>query len=190
MQYKITEQFARGEEKAIAEFYDLYDSRIFLAQKIADADLEKQKIIFRVYDDSELVHESNRAHISISYAKYAEGNGDLALAQLPIHLMIQSTPSTQKINIANFHIRNDAYLFATQKCELDDRIKDNTLFFIYQEKNLIDTVSKTVIINRKKEAARYTRNENKAVFHPTPLSIRPKPPGGPSYCWIEEDDEN
>lgn len=43
MQYKITEQFARGEEKAISEFSDLYDSRIFLAQKIADAELEKQK---------------------------------------------------------------------------------------------------------------------------------------------------
>lgn len=65
-----------------------------------------------------------------------------------------------------------------------------TLFFIYQEKNLIDTLSRTVIINRKKETARFSRNENKAIFHPTPLSTRPKPPGGPSYCWIEEDDEN
>lgn len=190
MQYKITEQFARGEEKAISEFSDLYDSRIFLAQKIADAELEKQKIIFRLYDDSELIHESNREHISISYAKYAEGNGDLALAPLPIHLMIQSNQSSQKINVANFYIRNDAYLFVAQKCELDDRIKDNTLFFIYQEKNLIDTLSRTVIINRKKETARFSRNENKAIFHPTPLSTRPKPPGGPSYCWIEEDDEN
>ncbi|WP_454781809.1 hypothetical protein [Legionella sp. WA2022007384] len=59
MQYKITEQFARGEEKVIAEFSDLGDTRIFIAKKLALPDLEKQKIIFRLYDDSDLLQEFN-----------------------------------------------------------------------------------------------------------------------------------
>lgn len=190
MRYKITEQFARGEEKVIAEFSELNDTRIFLAKKLESADLEKQKIIFRLYDDSDLLHELNRENISVSYAKYAEGNGDLNLIQFPFHVLIKLEDSLEKRGIANFNNKNDANLFIINKCESDETVQDNTLFFLFKEGNMIDTLSRVVSTHRKNEAARFAKNEKGARFHPTPLPNRPTPPGGPSDCWIEEDDEN
>ncbi|MCE0724441.1 MULTISPECIES: hypothetical protein [Legionella] len=190
MRYKITEQFARGEEKVIAEFGELNDTRIFLAKKSANADLEKQKIIFRLYDDSDLVHEINRENISVAYAKFAEGNGDLNLIQLPFHVMIRTQTILEKRGIANFNDKNDANLFIISKCESDESIQDNDLFFLFKGQNLIDTLTRIINTHREKEATRSTRNEKKATFHPTPMPRRPTPPGGPSDCWIEEEEDD
>ncbi len=190
MRYKITEQFARSEEKVIAEFSELNDSRIFIAKKLTTAELEKQKIIFRLYDDSDLLHELNRENISVAYAKYAEGNGDLNLTQLPFHVMVNAENTLEKREIANFNDKNHANLFIMSKCESDKTLGDNALFFLFKEQNLIDTLNKTIGIHRKKETTRFTGNEKGAKFHPTPMPRRPTPPGGPSDCWIEEDSDN
>ncbi|HHF7372969.1 hypothetical protein [Legionella bozemanae] len=190
MRYKITEQFARGEEKVIAEFSELNDTRIFLAQKSANADLEKQKIIFRLYDDSDLLHEINRENISVAYAKYAEGNGDINLIQFPYHTMIKTQKALEKRRIANFNDKNDANLFIISKCESDESIQDNDLFFLFKEHTLIDTLSRIINAHREKEATRIARNEKGAKFHPTPMPRRPIPPGLLNDCWIEEDDND
>ncbi|WP_454784230.1 hypothetical protein [Legionella sp. WA2024007413] len=186
MQYKITAQFARGEEKVIAEFSDLSDTRIFIAKKIAHSELEKQRIIFRLYDDSDLLQEFNRDNISVSYAKYAEGNGDLNFIQFTFHVLIKI--ENAKKRIANFNDKNDANLFMVGKCELDDALGDDDLLFLFKEQNLIDTLNRTITTHRKKETTRITGNEQGAKFHPTPMPRRPTPPGGPSDYWIEEDD--
>lgn len=193
MRYKITEQFARGEEKVIADFSELNDTHIFLAKKSANADLEKQKIIFRLYDNSDLLHEINRETISVAHANYAEGNGDLYLVQLPFHVMFKGQDVLEKREIANFNDKNDANLFIISKCESDESIQDNDLFFLFKEQNLIDTLTRIINTHRGKEAMRTTKNEKGAKFHPTPMSRRPTPPGGPSDCWVEEevdDDDN
>ncbi|AWN74964.1 hypothetical protein LEAN103870_15930 [Legionella anisa] len=190
MRYKITEQFARGEEKVIADFSELNDTHIFLAKKSANADLEKQKIIFRLYDNSDLLHEINRETISVAHANYAEGNGDLYLIQLPFHVMFKAQDVLEKREIANFNDKNDANLFIIGKCESDESIQDNDLFFLFKEQNLIDTLTRIINTHREKEATRTTKNEKGAKFHPTPMSRRPIPPGGPSDCWVEEDDDN
>ncbi|PWY54305.1 hypothetical protein DGG96_17810 [Legionella qingyii] len=190
MRYKVTEQFARGEEKIIAEFSDLNDTHLFIAKKSAYTELEKQNIIFRLYDDSDLLHEFNREHISVAYAKYAEGNGDLNFVQFSFHVMIKTENTLEKTGIANFNDKNDANLFMVGKCETDKTLLDSDLLFLFKEQNLIDTLNRTITIHRKKETTRVTRNEKGAKFHPTPMPRRPTPPGGPSDCWIEEDDEN
>lgn len=105
MRYKITEQFARGEEKVIADFSELNDTHIFLAKKSANADLEKQKIIFRLYDNSDLLHEINRETISVAHANYAEGNGDLYLIQLPFHVMFKAQDVLEKEKLQTLMIK-------------------------------------------------------------------------------------
>ncbi|KTD74136.1 hypothetical protein [Legionella tucsonensis] len=190
MRYKITEQFARSEEKVIAEFNELNDARIFLTKKSANADLEKQKIIFRLYDDFDLLHEINREHISVAYAKYAEGNGDPNLIQLSFHVMIKIQKALEKRGIANFNDKNDANLFIISKCKSDESIQDNDLFFLYKGQNLIDTLTRIINTHREKEAARISRNEKGAKFHPTPMPRRPVPPGLLNDCWVEEDNDD
>ncbi|CAM2925563.1 Uncharacterised protein [Legionella steigerwaltii] len=189
MQYKITEQFARGEEKVIAEFNEFSDTKLFITKKIANSDQEKQKIIYRLYDDSDLLHELNKENISVAYAKYAEGNGDLNLIQLPFLLMSKQENLQAKREIARFAEQNDANLFMMTKCETDTTTQDNDLFFLFKNQSLIDTLNRVINSHRQKEAVRFTGNEKGATFHPTPLPNRPTPPGGPSDCWIENDED-
>ena len=129
MRYKITEQYARGEEKVIAEFSELNDTRIFIAKKLVNAEEKNQKIIYRLYDDSELLHQLNKEKIPIAYAKYADGNGDLNIVQFPYKVMIKTENSSEKKGIANFSDKNDASLFIINQCESDDAINDNDSFF-------------------------------------------------------------
>lgn len=63
------------------------------------------------------------------------------------------------------------------------------LFFLFKEQNLMDTLNRIICTHRKKESNRATRERKGATFHPTPMPSRPTPPGGPSDCWIEEDNE-
>ncbi|WP_131794978.1 hypothetical protein [Fluoribacter gormanii] len=190
MRYIITEQFARGEENVIAEFSYLNDSHLFIAKKLAHTELEKQKIIFRLYDDSDLLKEFNRENISVSHAKYAEGNGDLNFVQLSFYVMIKTENEPEKKKIANFNDKDDANLFMVGKCESDETLHDSDLLFLFKEQNLMDTLNRTITIHRKKETTRFAGNEKGTKFHPTPMPRRPTPPGGPSDCWIEEDEEH
>ncbi|QEY52262.1 hypothetical protein [Legionella longbeachae] len=190
MRYKVTEQFARGEEKAIAEFRELSDAKIFIDQKQENTRIETQKIIFRLFDDFDLLHEFNENNSSVAYAKYADGNGDLNIIKFPYHVMIKAQHATDKKCIANFIDKINANLFVISKCDNDDAVDENDLFFIFKEQNLIDTLNKILCIHRKIKSDRSKENERGAKFHPTPLSRRPTPPGGPSDCWIEENNEN
>ncbi len=52
MNFKITEHYARGEEKLIAEFNELNDARFFMTQQSSD-DEERKKVIYGLYDDHE-----------------------------------------------------------------------------------------------------------------------------------------
>lgn len=190
MRYKITEQFARGEEKLIAEFNELKNINLFLTKKVANSAHEKQKIIYRIYDDSDLLDVLNNENVSVAYAKYAEGNGDLNIIQLPFMVLSKPESVQEKSEIARFSEKIDADLFIENKCELDKTVQDNDLFFLFKNQNLIDTLNRVINSHRKKEAIRSTEHEKGAKFHPSPLPNRPKPPGGPSDCWIEEDEKS
>ena len=54
MNYKVTTQYARGEEELIAEFCASQDATIFLTKKISTDQQQTKKKIYRLYGDSEL----------------------------------------------------------------------------------------------------------------------------------------
>ena len=191
MKYKITEQYARSEEKLIAEFSELNDTRIFVSKKSAHAEVERKKLIYRIYGDSELLQEINKDNISVSSAHYAEGNRDIENAVgFHFNVMIKAMDSEEKKSIANFSKKNDANLFIVSKCEVDNTVRDNVLFFIYKDRDLIDTLSKIICSHRNKESAGSKGNEKGAIFRPTPMPTRPTPPGGPSDYWVDEDSDD
>lgn len=191
MRYKITEHYARGEEKLIAAFNELNEARLFMTQKAVIAEEAKKKIIYRIYDDNELLHELNKTNISITHAQYAEGNGDLNnAAPFIFQVMVKTAQSLEKEIIAQFNDKNDAKLFIVCKIETDKTIHDSDLFFIFKDKILIDTANKIIVANRKKESSRSSRNEKSPTLNPLPT--RPTPSGGPPDYWVDkrDDDEN
>ncbi|WP_019215422.1 hypothetical protein [Legionella tunisiensis] len=188
MRYKITEHYARGEEKLIAEFHELNEARFFIAKKPLLM-RKQEKIIYRLYDDNELLHELNKASISITHASYAEGNSDFNnAAPLIFQVMVKTMNSLEKEIIAQFHDKHDAKLFIECKIEVDQTIHDGDLFFIFKNKILIDTANKIIIANRKKEAARSAGNEKSRTL--SPLPTRPTPSGGPPDYWVDKRDDD
>lgn len=192
MNYKITEHYARGEEKLIAEFNELYEANLFVTKKSAINEEERKKAIYRVYDDYELLYELNKESVSITHAKYAEDNGDFNnTPPFVFKVMIKTTSSLEREMIAQFYDENDANLFVVCKFEVESTVLDNDLFFVFKDKVLIDTVNKTIIANRKKESSGSSGNEQGLTTRLSPLSTRPTPGGGPADFWVEKaDDEN
>ena len=103
-------------------------------------------------------------------------------------VMMKSMNDLHRRPIASFDDKNDAYLFVESKCENDNTINDNDLFFIFNDQQLIDTANRVIISHRKKKADGSNGTEKGAEFQPTPLQTRPTPPGGPRDCWVEKDD--
>ena len=193
MNYKITEHYARGEEKLIAEFNELKEARFFITKKSSIDEPERKKVIYRLYDDQELLCELNRESISVTHAKYAEGNGDFNNATPFIfQVMIKTMDSLERKAIAQFNDKNDAILFVVSLCEADDVLHGNDLFLIFKDQVLIDTLNTAVIANRKKESGGSSGNEIGSTYKLSPLSTRPTPGGGPADYWVknEDDDEN
>jgi hypothetical protein len=189
MNYKITEQYSRGEEKIIAEFAVLHDARFFITKKSSMDDEERKKIIYRIYDDYDLLHELNNANISTGYSKYAEGNGDLNnTVPFIFQVRIGTADSLERTEIAQFHLKKDASLCISGKFELDNTVHSNAIFLIYKGQVLIDTVNKAIIEKRK--SGGIEGNEAGARATLSPLSTRPTPGGGPADYWVEKNDED
>lgn len=184
MNFKITEQYSRGEEKLIADFAQLHDAKIFLTKKSFIDDEERKKIIYRIYDDSDLLHELNNANISTGYSKYAEGNGDLSNTA-PFIFQVRSG-TAERIELAQFYVKTDASLFIAGKFEADNN--DNTVFLIYKGQIQIDTVNKAIIEKRKSGGIEGNETGSRATL--SPLPTRPTPPGGPADYWVEKKDDD
>ncbi|CEG57749.1 hypothetical protein [Legionella fallonii] len=194
MQYRVTEHYARGEEKLIAEFSELPDTKIFTAEKLALAAIDRKKLIYRIYDDAELLHEFNEQQISIAYANYADGHADISqVVSFPFSVMLKTKEATEKRNIANFNDKEDVYLFVFSKCKSDNIVQDSDLFFITKDgQYLLDTLNKVICASRQKQSSSDSTDDKGERFSPTALPSRPKPPGEPGDYWIEDnsDDES
>lgn len=114
MDYQITQHYAKGEEERIAEFSALSQAKLFLTKKSILAAETKKQIIYRLYDNEDALQTSNTMHVSVAFAIYAEGNGDLNRAEpLEFHVMIKSNHDLEQQAIARFHSQDDAYLCVT-----------------------------------------------------------------------------
>jgi hypothetical protein len=192
MTYNMTEQYARGEEKPIASFNELNDATNFMAKKSSIDEGERKKAIYRLYDDTDLLQQLNRDGIITSNAAYADGNRDFdTMPPFACKVMFQLVDTTERKSIASFNDKNNAKLFVINKCGVDHPTSDNDLFFIYQNNNLIDTLNKIIIGHQKKktEGSSSSGKEKGATFRPSPLPTRPVPPGGPTDCWDENEDD-
>jgi hypothetical protein len=192
MNYKVTSQYARGEEKLIAEFYTSQDVNFFLTKKIGVDQSQAKQQMYRLYGDSELLQAFNPENISVAYAQYADGNSDFIIPPLFLyHVTIQINDALESKNIASFNDISDVNLFIIVKCETDSAVNDTDLFGIFKDKVLIKTLNRIIIAHQKmaSESAKGKGDQSMATFYPTPTPKRPLPPGGPSDCWIEKEED-
>tara|TARA_R110000868_G_scaffold238863_1_gene493370 strand:- start:391 stop:969 length:579 start_codon:yes stop_codon:yes gene_type:complete len=189
MNYQITQHYAKGEEERIAEFSVLHQAKLFLTKKSMLAAEAKKQIIYRLYDNEDVLQTSNNMHVSVAFATYAEGNGDFNRAEpLEFQVWMKANDDSKQQAIARFHDQKDAYLYVTCLYE-SYQDEQNTVFFIYQNQNLITILDKTKIKNQNKELAQNRGSNQGSTAHMSPLSTRPTPDGGPPDYWVNHDDE-
>ena len=134
--------------------------------------------------------QRKKDNLTVAYAQYAEGGGDVSImGHFSFCVMIQCVNALERTAIANFQDKNDAKLFILGKCEADTYGNDTDLFFIFKDKQLIDTSNRIMLLHQKKEGERGKGEGNGASFQPTPFQTRPTPPGIARDCWVEKDDE-
>lgn len=189
MHYKITEHYARGEEKFVATFNELNDARFFMIKKSSLIDEERKKVIYRLYDGSNLLNEINTENIATIRAQYAEGNGDFYNRDPFIfQVQIKRGSSLENQSLAQFNLKEDAHLFITAKLEGDDSIRDADLFFIFQSKVLISTLNK--LANQQNKLIDIKDSNDGSAYTLSPLSTRPTPKGGPPDYWVKNEDDS
>lgn len=189
MKYKITSHFARGEEKFIAEFTHMNDAQFFIKNKASIDEEGRKNIIYRLYNELELVHELNIENISVTHANYAEDNRDFNNdAPFIFHVVLKTLAPEEGKIIAQFNDKNDASLFVDCKFEEDSTLDDNDLFLIYKDKILLDTLNKTKIAKRNNEASGSGGDEKESPYKLSPLSTRPTPAGGPADFWVKDEE--
>lgn len=188
MNYYLTGQYARGEENPIAAFNELIDVQEFTTIKLAQDELERKRIVYRVYDDQVLLHQFNSENISTSYAQFAEGNGDFNTVESFIfQVILKPFTNPKQKTIAQFNHQPDAYLFITAKFANDHALHDKDLLLLFNAKSLIDTLSKTINEHRGTSS---THNEQGSGYTLSPLSTRPTPGGGPADYWVKKEEED
>lgn len=189
MHYMVTSHYARGEERWIASFDSTDEARLFLRKKSSIDEEEGKKVIYRLYDDQELLQEWNKDNISITCALYADGNADFDNVPPGVFkVMMNSVNLLQKTPMAQFHAQNDAMLFIVSAFEAENDTHANDVFFIFKGNLLMHTVNKSILEKRKRGSGSTNGQEKGSTYQISPLSTRPTPGGGPPDYWVEKED--
>jgi len=176
MDYIVTEQYARGEEKRIAEFDALESIEVFLAAKLSKDEDENKLVIYRVYEDSELIQTINLKSISTT---------DAYFNQQPV--LIYQVRRAHMI-LAQFNSQADAMLFITSQLAREKSGQSAAAWLLFKNNKLIDSLNQSTIRSRQQKSRADSREEQ-SNYTLSPLSTRPTPSGPPDY-WVKRNDED
>jgi hypothetical protein len=185
MRYQVTEQYERGEERFIAEFSRIENWVSFKSIKTNEAQSQHQLIIYRLYDDTDLIEVVNPFEVSTSRAQYADSGRLIGMsAPLVYDLILRSQERDHCL--ACFDEYADVKLFLEQRCEDDRTLMPQDVFCIFKHRVLIETYSvHSVRAWTKTEAHPLT-----AHFNPTPTPTTFKPPGFPEDHWCDDEESD
>jgi hypothetical protein len=192
MNFRVTEQYARGEESLFTEFNALEDALLFLAKKLIIDEKDKRKILYRLYNAGDLFKQINQNNVCVTHAHYFDGNGDITDdVHFAYTVRLQVAPSSERLEIARFNDRIDARIFITERVKNSGDETKGDLYFIFKDNQLMDTASNIMTQNLKKAHDGPNGNVTGEMFQPTPLPMKPVPPGFQHSSWVnkEEDDE-
>jgi hypothetical protein len=185
MNYQVTEQYPRSKETFIAELNELMDVQSFLSIQLARDSDTHTKRIYRVYHDGDLLEVINKDGLAVVQAQYTEVDPELMIYQSLLFSVEQERSITgEKKTLGRFNDSELAQLFVFGKCDFDQGVSPDDLFFIFKGKVLQHTLNKMLV-----EQAAHGGESQSARFQPSPMPRRPTPFGGVGDCLLDEDDE-
>lgn len=178
MRYQVTEQYRRGEERFIAKFSLYTDWAVFKAFRVREDEAQRRGILYRLYENSELIEIVNETQLCTASAQYAEGG---RLIEISPALIYRVTLRVQGITheLACFDYYSDVKLFLMYRCVSDHHLDEHDVFCVFKHETLIETFPvHTVRASVSSENQTLT-----AHFNPIPTPTTFKPPGFPQNHW-------
>lgn len=185
MIYNVTKLFLKTKEALIATFADLKDAEAFIATKLAQDEINHLNVLYRIYDENELIREFNKELQASIEPDDAE---TFSKAQFSYNVQVQSLPSLERIILACFNDKDDASLFITNKCSGEAKSDSGNTFFIFKEQVLLATLNRAIMDHKILKDSEPSGQSTGATL--SPLSRRPTPPGGPGDNWVEKTEDN
>lgn len=179
MLYQITQQYARDDERFIAEFCVKTEAETYIHDHLETNANQRLNILYRLFTAGHCIKEYNKTKVGLLHnpACYAEGT-----RLLPDTLSSAFTVFDATTTCAAFCDLNDAEAFVRTQFAHGSQsiyriIKDGA---VLQTLNPQDSVA---------QQAENSRPSNSSVFRPTPLSTSPRPPGTPPPIMYDTDEE-
>lgn len=182
MKYKITQQYAKGEEQLIASFLEENEALFFIEKKILSDSEKHTTIIYRLFDGQKLFQTFNKEKMNcvIRRGRYESLDQDLPSFIGPFSV---SKENAAIYSFATFSDLNNAEFFVEEKL-IHPNNKKETTYYIFEKNALIRQMDQHV----KKKLLDNESNQGKgqsSSFRPTPLNTTPRPPGSP-HTWIKD----
>lgn len=189
MAFKVTKQFVRDVETYIADFFHLADARNFIAQKMLQDSINKFQIIYRSYQDENLLQEFNPDKDGVLLCRPQYAQGDVSFPSLgQTWLVAQGNVQNPEQQLAFFSEKNDAFFFMEMKALADE--KSTATYYLIYNGRIVGTLDHQTLQTRKAKSEAAQAQENKVIFYPTPLRTSPRLGPGGNYKVVEEKKED
>ena len=138
MRYQVTEQYRRGEERFIAEFSSYMDWEVFKAFRVREDETQRRRILYRLYENSELIEIVNETQLCTASAQYAEGGRLIEISPSLIYRLILRAQDTAQEQ-ACFDYYSDVKLFLAHRCVYDQYLGEHDVFCVFKHDTLVET---------------------------------------------------
>lgn len=185
MKYKITKQYANDTEKLLAAFNNIKDANFFLERKIIFDNEKNIKLIYRLFNDQQLLKEFNKEKINsvIRTAEYADDGMYLPELSGPFTVSKDNTASHA---YATFIELNDAELFVEDNLTHADT---TTTYYLFKNGTIISEVNKYIKKLSESQSDTAKGTGQSASFNPTPFNTTPQPSGMPR-AWLKDEKDD
>ena len=192
MQYKMTKQYARDMETPLAEFGNLSDAELFINTKSALDKSKYLKLIYRLYENDNLLREYNKETMNAPFARAQYAQSDLDLPRNfagPFSILNQNNVNNADAIIAKFCNIDDAKIFIEVQITTNNASeKISGAYFIFKDAQLIEKIDRNSIDSQQSSSSQETQEQQKkSAFRPTPLTTSLRL--GPSKWTANEEDD-
>jgi hypothetical protein len=195
MKYKVTQQFAKGEELALASFLELNEAIFFINKKIISDTENHKTLIYHLFDGQKLFKDFNvdKVNCIVRPGQYTSLDRDLPNTIGPFCVSTDQSPIHA---FAAFTDLADAELYVEEKLthanetpNSKDELggKNEIKYYIFKNNVLITVMDQHVKRQIQENETKQGQGQSSS-FRPTPFNTSPRPAGAP-HAWVKDDDK-
>ncbi len=175
MKYQVTQQYARDDERLMANFTALAEAKAYITTRLEADAQQRLNIVYRLFDRKQCLQEYNKAKAGALLHEALYADGTQLLPETINHGY--EVQDSHLHDVAAFYQLGDARDFLTKRLTQDVGMGHQVHYQIIKDNMLIETLDSAAF------AIAQQRDEggmaSSIAFRPTPLNTSPRPSGTP-----------